>query len=70
MHMPPATPQLSPASGVPSAVPLPDDPTIGDDGRVALTPLLMRHPLPAASSGLPPSEWARVRGRLRAAARA
>ncbi|GAX77473.1 hypothetical protein CEUSTIGMA_g4917.t1 [Chlamydomonas eustigma] len=41
--------------GVPG-IPLPDDPTIADDGGIAFTPLLMRRPLPGALKALSPRD--------------
>lgn len=55
---------------MPGASRLPDDPTIAHDGGIALTPLLMRFPLPGAGAGLRPHEWLTVRKQLRRAAEA
>lgn len=59
----------TPSAQAPGA-PLPDDPTLADDGRIAFTPLLMRSPMPAAQRSVPPHEWATVRANLRRAASA
>ena len=55
---------------MPGASRLPDDPTIAHDGGIALTPLLMRCPLPGAGAGLRPHDWLTVRKQLRRAAEA
>lgn len=59
----------TPSAQAPGA-PLPDDPTLADDGRIAFTPLLMRSPMPAAQRSVPPQEWTAVRANLQRAANA